>query len=411
MKPATDWTETVPPGEDDRLLRHAEALRDIQRRRAAKTGKVQRALHAKGLAGLEGEVTVLPGLPEYARVGLFASPASYRAYVRFSSGSGLLQHDKKPDVRGVALKLLGVPGKKIIPGLADATTQDFLLITSPATPFRNPDEFVALVRATEHPALALPRLIRALGLRRTFALVRQLAGSLGAPMGSLATTPFYSALPVKYGPYAIHYNLAPQARPGPAGAPYASSDRASRTSPHHLGEELAERLRRGPVTYDLRVQFYVDARRTPIEDASVEWQEQDAPFLTVARLTLPQQDPTSPRGLRVAALCEGLSFDPWHATEDFRPLGDMMRARNHAYRLSTQERAALPEPTAPISSRRGSVILRDARERPATDHAAEAGQGIPDLASSGILHPQRVGSPTARACSADYPLNERVKNR
>jgi hypothetical protein len=98
------------------------------------------------------------------------------------------------------------------------------------------------------------------------------------------------------------------------------------------------------VSYGLRVQFYVDAGRTPIEDASVEWRESDAPFLTVARLTLPQQDASSPRGRRVAALCDGLSFDPWHATEDFRPLGNMMRARNHAYRLSTQERGALPEP-------------------------------------------------------------------
>jgi hypothetical protein len=46
----------------------------------------------------------------------------------------------------------------------------------------------------------------------------------------------------------------------------------------------------------------------------------------------------------VAEVCEGLSFDPWHTTADFRPLGNMMRARNHAYRLSTQERGASPEP-------------------------------------------------------------------
>ena len=43
---------------------------------------------------------------------------------------------------------------------------------------------------------------------------------------------------------------------------------------------------------------------------------------------------------------ESLSFDPWHALEAHRPLGNMMRARNHAYRPSTQERCAAPEPTA-----------------------------------------------------------------
>ena len=52
----------------------------------------------------------------------------------------------------------------------------------------------------------------------------------------------------------------------------------------------------------------------------------------------------TPVGRRVAELCEGFSFDPWHATADFRPLGNMMRARSHAYRLSTQERRASPEP-------------------------------------------------------------------
>ena len=33
-----------------------------------------------------------------------------------------------------------------------------------------------------------------------------------------------------------------------------------------------------------------------------------------------------------------------HVLEEHRPLGNMMRARNHAYRLSTQERGASAEP-------------------------------------------------------------------
>ena len=39
-----------------------------------------------------------------------------------------------------------------------------------------------------------------------------------------------------------------------------------------------------------------------------------------------------------------MSFDPWHAREDLRPLGNLMRARNHAYRISTQKRGAIAEP-------------------------------------------------------------------
>ena len=257
--------------------------------------------------------------------------------MRYSNGSGARQADGKGDVRGIAVKLLGVGGKKIIPGLENAATQDFLAIQSPSTPFRDAEEFVWFVRAASQPATLLFRLIGRFGFGG-FGLLRKLVKSVSRPVPSLATSRYYSALPIKFGPYAVHYSLDPTAR--------ADANAQKGKSPDYLGEELAARLEAGPVTYDFRVQFFVDEARTPIEDASREWLESDAPFITVARLTLPQQDPTSPRGKRLAEHLEKLSFDPWHATEDFRPLGNMMRARNHAYRLSTQERGAAPEPDA-----------------------------------------------------------------
>ena len=157
--------------------------------------------------------------------------------------------------------------------------------------------------------------------------------SASRPVGSVATSRYFSALPIQWGAYAVHYALVP-----------VEAAAADAKTPEDLGAELAERLRKGPVAYDLRVQFYLDAVKTPIEDGSVEWLESDAPFVTVARLTLPKQDAASPRGKRVAELVERLSFDPWHAPVEFKPLGNMMRARNPAYRLSTQERGAAPEP-------------------------------------------------------------------
>jgi len=166
--------------------------------------------------------------------------------------------------------------------------------------------------------------------------VRQLLRGTSQPVASVVTQTYYSALPIRFGSAAIHYSLAPRAQPEPGAKPGRTRD--------HLAEELAARLARGPVEFDFRVQFYRDERTTPIEDASQEWKEADAPFVTVARLTLPQQELASPRGQKVAEYVEKLSFDPWHATEDLRPLGNMMRARNVAYRLSTQERGAASEP-------------------------------------------------------------------
>jgi hypothetical protein len=332
--PSTDWKESVGPDEEARFERYAEALRALQRKRA-RGGAAARALHAKGQLGLEAEFTVLADLPEPARVGLFAKPATYRAYVRYSNGSGKRQADRKGDVRGVAIKLIGVGGIKIIPGMENAPTQDFLLIRSPTTPFHNADEFVSVVLAAASP-FGLLRLAYQLGLGRLSTILRDVKQSLARPAISLATTRYFSAAPIQLGPYAVHYALKPHAESPPEALPGATPD--------YLGEELADRLRRGPVTYDFQIQFYRDATRTPIEDASVEWKEADAPFIDVGRLTLRAQDPTSPRGRRVAEFVERLSFDPWHAQTELRPLGSMMRARNHAYRLSVLERKAAPEP-------------------------------------------------------------------
>ena len=336
MLPATDWKETIADDEAERFERYAELLGALQKKRARDGAALDRALHAKGQIGLEAELTVLPDLPEHARVGPFATPATYRAYVRYSNGSGARQADGKGDVRGIAVKLLGVAGKKLIPGLESATTQDFLLIQSAATPFRNADEFVWFVQAAARPALLLPRVLGHFGPRRGLKLLRQLIGGISRPVVSLATSRYYSALPIRFGPYAVHYALAPTV----ADAPAARRGR----SPDYLAEELAARLAEGAVTYDFRVQFYRDEARTPIEDASREWREEESPFVTLARLTLPKQSPGSPRGRRVAAFIESLSFDPWHALVELRPLGDMMRARNHAYRVSTKARGASPEP-------------------------------------------------------------------
>jgi hypothetical protein len=106
-------------------------------------------------------------------------------------------------------------------------------------------------------------------------------------------------------------------------------------------------LRQGPVFYDFQVQFFVDETKTPIEDHSVEWKEEDAPFVNLARLSLAKQDPDSPRGGKLAEYVEKLSFDPWHAVTELKPLGNIMRARNVAYRASTQERGVSPEPNRP----------------------------------------------------------------
>ena len=327
--PASDWNEVIADDEPARFERYAEMLATIQRKRATR-GVPARALHAKSNLGVLAELEVLAELPADAKLGMFATPATYRALVRYSNGAARRQPDRRPDVRGIAVKVLGVPGRKVIPGMEDATTQDFLAIRTPATPVRDAAEFIELVRAAQTPALLPFRLIGRLGFSRALAVIKGALAGFKVPTAPLAATTYYSALPIAFGPYAVQYVF----RPHDALAVSAAGD---------LGEELATRLRTGPVVYDLCVKFYTSAVETPIEDASVEWRGELVP---VARLTLPQQDPSSARGAKIQSFVEQLAFDPWHARTDLRPLGNMMRARNVAYRASTQGRKAAPEPSA-----------------------------------------------------------------
>lgn len=329
---ATTWKENIAPDEDARFRGFADELRAMQRARSEKQG-TGRALHRKGHAGVRAEL-VIGDVPEELRVGPFATKRSWPAYVRFSNGAGAHQPDKMPDVRGVAVKIVGVPGKKVIVGLEDELTQDFLFIHTPATPVTGPDEFLKLVRAVKDgPVRALPRLIGTFGLGRAFTLIRRIAAM--PVVKSMAETRFFTAAPLRFGPHAAKLDLVP------VDVPPSSSPRAGKDS---LRDDLATRLRLAPLTMAVRVQLFRDETTTPIEDSSVVWPESQTPFIELARLVIPRQDIDSAPGRRIEEYVQSLSFDPWHAIEDLRPLGAMMRARSHAYRESSIERRAAPEP-------------------------------------------------------------------
>ncbi len=328
--PSTNWHETPTTDEDARFERLAQRFAALQARHA-KRGP-GRALHRKHHHGYVASLDVHADVPTHARHGLFARPGRYEALVRFSNGSHAAQADAVDDVRGIAVKVLGVPGEKV---LGQASTQDFLAVLGSSTPFRTADEFVATIWASRSKPLAPFRLIGALGPGRAFAIIKQLVAGLKGPGRSLATRRFFSALPIQCGPYAVRFAFIPKTTDGdavPSGRDF-------------YADELAARLREGPVRYDLALQFFVDEARTPIEDGSVDWAEEVSPYVTVATLTIGRQDVGSERGRSITERIEQLSFDPWHALVEHKPLGNLMRARKHAYVASAQGRQAIAEPT------------------------------------------------------------------
>ncbi len=83
------------------------------------------------------------------------------------------------------------------------------------------------------------------------------------------------------------------------------------------------------------VQVQKDPGRMPVEDAGVEWSEQESPFIKVATLRIPVQEL---RTREREELAENLSFSPAHSLVDHRPIGGINRARIEIYRRLSEFR-------------------------------------------------------------------------
>ena len=95
---------------------------------------------------------------------------------------------------------------------------------------------------------------------------------------------------------------------------------------------LVAELQERPYEFDIQVQLCVDLERMPVEDVTVEWPEALSPFVTVAKMRLPQQDIS---GEDIQKQMDATSITPWRVTEEHRPLGNIMRARKEVYRQSS----------------------------------------------------------------------------
>lgn len=335
--PSMAWQERVDPHEKALFEEFAREIVAHQKEDAV-VGKPLRGFHAKIHAGLIGEFRVLDDLPDYACQGVFSAPRTFPAVVRFSNGETTIKEDTNPEPRGIAIKLIGVGGRKVLADQQDAVTQDFLATSHSVTSaVRNARQFIAFVRAHHHSGklATFVKLVLAVGPLEAIRIVRSLKRTvLESDVRSMATEQFSGTAPIGFGPYAVKFLVAPA--PGTVEAARCAPTRNS------LREELAERLRRGDLLFDFLVQFYVDDAKTPIEDTSVPWLPEHAPFLKVAELRIPRGE----RDDALTAIVDRLSFSPWHALEDHRPLGNVMRARRVAYEKSAALRQHRPEPTA-----------------------------------------------------------------
>ncbi len=96
----------------------------------------------------------------------------------------------------------------------------------------------------------------------------------------------------------------------------------------YLRETLIDHLQTQPACFDFMVQHQSDPVLAPVEDPAVEWDEESAPFVSVARIEIPAQQFAS---RAQDAFCENLSFNPYNSLPAHRPLGGLNRVRQAVY--------------------------------------------------------------------------------
>jgi hypothetical protein len=336
--PSTAWKEKLLDGEPKLFHDFARDIVDYQNQDAV-DGKPLRGFHAKFHAGFLGEFQVLPDLPDHARHGVFAVPRTFPALVRFSNGDSHINRDRKHEPRGIAIKLIGVEGRKLLPGHEDDVTQDFLATSHSVTSaVRDVRQFMYFVKANRRPKLLMPvRMLLTLWPSETWRILKALRSTvLRSDVRSMATEEFSGTAPIKFGPYAVKFTVRP--------APGTTAPEDRSFTKNFLRDELADRLRKTDVVFDFLLQFYTDDVRTPIEDTSVPWRPEEIRPWKVAQLRIPRCDLNDPQTREQSEKIDRLSFSPWHATEDHRPLGNVMRARRVAYEASADLRGGKSEP-------------------------------------------------------------------
>jgi catalase len=289
--------------------------------------RVLRDAHAKAHGCMKAEVTVSADLDSSLQHGVLSEPGkTWQAWMRLSNGNAYPQFDRARDARGMAIKLLDVPGEKLSKSPQHASEQDFVMFNHPAFFVRDVAEYKSnfAAQADGQKVLAFfpswnPSTWE---IRHMIIALKTLSP---APETPVATT-YNSIAPFKLGEHNIKYRVIPQ----PEACPEYQLPEQNQDLPNFLRNALYQQLSldRVPACFALQVQRQNAEYYMPIEDPSVEWNEAISPFETVATIKVPAQDFDS---REQNLFCDNLSFNPWHALPEHRPIGGINRLRKAVY--------------------------------------------------------------------------------
>jgi hypothetical protein len=304
-----------------------------------------RDAHAKGYGLTRAEVEILDGLaPEYAQ-GIYTRPGRHEAMIRYSNGNPHAGADVAlGNGTGMGLKIFGIEGQTLLEDEPNAHTFDYAMINFPVFFANTVEHYLFIQQLFLHAGEYFRRGKQ--GMHQFFhdwvtgmgvlepedwawdELGAFLRISKNAPVNILLST-HWTMGAVRHGEYVAKVRLAPT-KEADSKVTHRVLDPAS--APDVYRPALVAELKEHPYEYDLQVQLCVDLEKMPVEDLTVEWPEALSPFVTVAKVRVPQQDLSGDKNLD---LQDATSITPWRVTPEHRPLGNIQRARKEVYRQSS----------------------------------------------------------------------------
>ena len=318
--PPAAGREEIPPDEPAAIKSILDTLEAAVKKEFAAGGRpAWRDAHAKGHGCVKADFSVKADIPADLRRGVFAAARSFTAWIRFSNGVGKPQDDRMRDGRGMAIKLTGVDGPKLLAQEAEAKTQDFIMIASPAFFIRNASDYVSFLRASKYHVRFAFFLTHWHELRAANAIVEE-------TVGGLFEQRYFSMTPYRLGQQYIKFGVRPV--DCGTGAALVKSVALPPDDPNYLRNRMIAWMSSKDACFSFAVQPQTDPATMPVEDPTIVWDETKAPFIDVATIRIPKQRFDSEAQ---QTFCENLSYTPWHALAEHRPVGGINRIRKVVY--------------------------------------------------------------------------------
>jgi catalase len=332
--------EQILPHEQETVQGLNDTFDIILEKTAKDYGHAVRSVHAKAHGILQGKLTIKDGLSRELAQGLFAHAGTYTVFMRLSTNAGDILPDAVALPRGLAIKVVGVEGER----LPDAAgrSQDFIMVNGPVFQAKTAEKFLGslkmLAKTTDKMEGAKTVLSSVLqtvnsGLEAVGVSSSTVQSLGGAPNVDPLGETYFSVTPFRYGDYIAKFRVKPVS---PDLTELTGRQIDASVNENAIRDTVQAQMQSISGEWEFQVQLCRDTEAQPVEDPTVEWMEEDAPFVTVATITAAPQDSWS--DAQVQMVNEEMRFSIWTGLAAHQPLGNINRARKAPYEHSSKFR-------------------------------------------------------------------------